>query len=100
MAKGTPDWRERMKEAFTAEEPFIGHPLLPIPLKESGARTQRVSAYVELEFLQFMEQYQARGGFRGVSEVLRRLAIIGAQTEGYQFEQPQGDKNERNTDKP
>lgn len=99
----TPDWRGRMEEAFLASEPFIGHPLLPIPLKEKGARTERASTYVELEFLQFMEQYAARGGFRGVSEVLRRLAILGAKAEGYQFDllQPKGDTHgKRNANQP
>lgn len=81
----TDAWRTRMEDAFQSKEPFIGHPLLPITLRENTARTERVSTYVELEFLKFMEQYEARGGFRSVSEVLRRLAIIGAQAEGYQF---------------
>jgi hypothetical protein len=104
MAKDSPDWRERLEEVFNRQEPFIGHPLLPIPLQDNKARTERVSSYVELEFLRFMEQYQARGGFRSTSEVLRRLAIVGAIAEGYQFT---GDINEgrdnhgkRNTDQP
>ena len=63
----------------------MGHPMLPIPLRDSKARTERVSTYVELDLLRFFEQYAARGGFRSTSEVLRRLAILGAATEGYQF---------------
>lgn len=82
-------WQERMESAFQSREQFMGHPLLPIPLRETKARTERVGTYVELDFLKFLEEYSARGGFRSVSEVLRRLAIIGAQTEGYVFEEKQ-----------
>jgi hypothetical protein len=80
------DWRERFEETFTSREPFIGHPLKPIPLLENPAKTERVSTYVELALLQFFEEYQARGGFKSVSEVVRRLSIIGAISEGYQFD--------------
>ena len=92
MAKnGT--WEKRLEEASAFKQPFLGHPLLPIPLRDNQARTERVSAYVELELLKFFEEYAARGGFRSTSEVLRRLAILGAQTEGYQFsEQPGQEK--------
>lgn len=79
------NWQERVEKAFQAREPFLGHAMLPIPLQETKARTERVSAYVEYDFYKFMEQYGARGGFRSVSEVLRRLAIIGAAAEGYKF---------------
>jgi len=79
-------WQDRMEEAFQAREPFLGHPLKPIPLRETKSRTERVSTYVEYDFFKFMQEYAARGGFRGVSEVLRRLAILGAAHEGYQFE--------------
>lgn len=74
-----------MEEAFQSREPFMGHPLLPIPLKDDSARTERVSTYVELDLLRFFEQYKVRMGARSVSEVLRRLAILGATKEGYQF---------------
>lgn len=83
----TEAWQGRMEEAFQAREPFLGHPLLPIPLRETKSRTERVSTYVEYDFYKFMEQYCARGGFRGISEVLRRLAILGAKAEGYQFDE-------------
>ena len=86
----TERWQDRMEEAFQSPEPFVGHPLLPIPLRDTKARTERVSTYVEYDFYKFMQQYAARGGFRGISEVLRRLAILGAKAEGYQFEE-QGD---------
>jgi hypothetical protein len=79
------DWRDRMEDAFQSREPFIGHPLLPIPLRENSAKTERISVYVELDLLKFFEQYAARGGFRSTSEVVRRLAILGATKEGYQF---------------
>lgn len=89
---GEKTWEQRLDEARTSKEPFIGHPLLPIPLLEKSARTERVSAYLELSLVRFLEQYQVRGGFRGLSEVLRRLVIIGATKEGYQF---QGSLDER-----
>lgn len=89
MAKGG-NWEKRLDETSQVQEPFIGHPLLPIMLLDDQARTERVSAYVEMPFQKFLEQYRVRGGFRSTSEVIRRLAIIGAQAEGYQFvEQPQ-----------
>jgi hypothetical protein len=84
-------WQERMEDAFQAREPFLGHPLLPIPLRETKSRTERVSTYVEYDFYKFMQEYAARGGFRGISEVLRRLAILGAKAEGYQFDEKDGD---------
>jgi hypothetical protein len=77
------DWRERLEDAFQSREPFLGHPLKPIPLLEDTARTERVSTYVELPLLEFFEQYKKRMGARGVSEVVRRLAILGALAEGY-----------------
>lgn len=85
--------RKRMRAELGARlgephrDPFLGHPLLPIPLRDNKSRTERVSTYVELDLLRFFEQYCARGGFRSVSEVLRRLAILGAQAEGYQFDE-------------
>lgn len=88
MAKDS-KWGKRLEEAGQFKQPFLGHPLLPIPLRDNQARTERVSAYVEMDLLKFFEEYAARGGFRSTSEVLRRLAILGAQAEGYQFsEQP------------
>ena len=79
-------WEQRLEETRHSTEPFLGHPLLPIPLRDSKSRTERVSTYTELDFLRFMEQYKERGGFRSVSEVLRRLAILGAISEGYQVD--------------
>jgi hypothetical protein len=79
-------WKERMESAFQSREPFMGHPLLPIPLRENTARTERVSTYVELDLLRALEQYAVRGGFRSVSEVLRRLSILGLHAEGYEFD--------------
>lgn len=79
-------------KAREAQPPsFLGHPMLPIALRDNHSRTERVSTYVELSFRKFLAEYAARGGFRGESEVLRRLAILGAQSEGYQFDE-QGDK--------
>lgn len=86
------NWKERMETAFQAKEPFLGHPLLPIPLRDNNARTERVSTYVELDLLKALEQYAVRGGFRSVSEVLRRLAIIGLHAEGYQFDHAAAEK--------
>ena len=82
-------WRKRLEKAFEGREPFLGHPLLPIPLRENTARTERVSTYIELDLFRFLEQYSARGGFRSVSEVIRRLIILGAEAEGYQFDKPE-----------
>lgn len=65
--------------------PFLGHKMLPIPLRDDAARTERVSTYVELDLLKFYEEYKVRMGARSVSEVLRRLSILGAQAEGYLF---------------
>lgn len=92
MAEKT--WEQRLDEARTSKEPFLGHPLLPIPLRDTRSRTERVSTYMELSLLRFLEQYSARGGFRGTSEVIRRLTILGAIAEGYQFddEQENGEK--------
>ena len=83
----TSAWRERMEDAFNSREPFVGHPLHPIPLRTNGARTERVSTYVELDLLKALEQYAARMGARSVSEVVRRLTILGLQGEGYQFDE-------------
>lgn len=88
MTEATDSWKGRMEDAFQSKEPFLGHPLKPIPLRENAARTERVSTYVELDLLKALEEYAARGGFRSTSEVLRRLAIIGLQSEGYQVDQP------------
>lgn len=63
-----------------------GVPLLPIPLLGDEARTERVSSYVEPSLLRFYERYRLRMGARSVSEVIRRLTIIGAQSEGHSFE--------------
>jgi hypothetical protein len=89
MSTGSDPWRERLERAFQSREPFLGHPLLPIPLRDNSARTERVSTYVELDLFRFLEQYSARGGFRSVSEVIRRLVIIGAEAEGYKFDKPE-----------
>ena|SRR5256885_1292436 len=85
MTEMADKWQDRLEDAFQSREPFLGHPLLPIPLLETTSRTERVSTYVEYDFYKFMQEYAARGGFRGISEVLRRLAILGAAHEGYQF---------------
>lgn len=95
---GEMTWQQRLEEQFQGREEFLGHPLQPIPLRENAARTERVSAYIELDLLRFLEQYSARGGFRSVSEVLRRLTIIGAEAEGYQFNQ--GDNQSGKNRKP
>lgn len=82
-------WQEKMEKSFNKQEPFIGHSLRPIPLRENAARTERVSTYMELDLLKALEEYAARGGFRSTSEVLRRLAILGLESEGYKVnEQP------------
>lgn len=86
MTEATDAWKGRLENAFNHTEPFLGHPLKPIPLRENAARTERVSTYVELDLLKALEEYAARGGFRSTSEVLRRLAIIGLQSEGYQLD--------------
>jgi hypothetical protein len=82
-------WRDKLERAFQKQEPYRGHSLLPIPLRENAARTERVSTYIELDLFRFLEEYSARGGFRSVSEVIRRLIIIGAEAEGYEFDRPE-----------
>lgn len=83
------DWKARLEAAFQSQEPFIGHPLAPIPLLKTPKRTEKVVSYVELELVMFFEQYAARMGGGSVSEVVRRLAIIGAMAEGYAFDEEQ-----------
>lgn len=65
---------------------YWGHSLKPISVQNNRSRTERVSSYVEYDFLQFLEEYRDRMGVRSVSEALRRLAILGAQSEGYVFD--------------
>lgn len=74
-------FRARVQEV----EPFIGHPLKPLPMRKNPARTEKVATYMELDLLKFVEEYSARAGFRSTSEAIRRLCIIGAQAEGYAF---------------
>lgn len=86
---GDKTFEDRIAEARDSLGDFLGNPMLPIPLRDDKSRTERVSTYVELDLLKFFEEYKVRAGFRSVSEVLRRLAIIGAQVEGYHFNEPQ-----------
>ena len=97
MGEMTDRWQDRLEDAFQAREPFLGHPMLPIPLRDTKARTERISTYVEYDFYKFMQEYEARGGFRGLSEVLRRLAILGAIAEGYKFDLDQDRSKESGT---
>lgn len=85
------DWQSRIRDALTSKQPFIGHPLHPIPLRDNTPRTEKISTYVELEFLFFLEEYAARAGFRSISEVMRRLMVIGAMAEGYTFDEQNGE---------
>jgi hypothetical protein len=71
----------------TAPDPYVGHPLKPIPLRSNPTRTEKVATYVELGLLKFYEEYAARCGFRSVSEAVRRLSIIGAMAEGYKVDE-------------
>lgn len=71
---------------------YWGHSLKPISVRGNKSRTERVSTYVEYDFLQFLQEYRDRLGVRSVSEALRRLAILGAQSEGYTFTEGKGDK--------
>jgi hypothetical protein len=82
------DWRERLEEAFQSQEPFLGHPLRPIPLMDDAGRTERVSSYMELPLVQWLEQQSKRMGARGISEVVRRYVILGAIAEGYKTDEP------------
>lgn len=59
----------------------------PVSLADNKSRPERVSAYVEYEFAKFLDSYRARIGVRSVSEALRRLAIIGAKSEGYKTDE-------------
>jgi hypothetical protein len=86
MAKSTEDFRERMRATLADHHPFLGHPLLPIPLRDEKARTERVSSYVEIGLVKFLEGYKIRMGSRGISEAARRLMILGAMVEGYIFD--------------
>lgn len=85
MAQRDSDFHTRLMDALNASEPYLGHTLLPIPLMEERARTERVSAYVELDLVRFLEEYKTRMGARATSEAVRRLIILGAIAEGYQF---------------
>ena len=71
-------------------EDGVAHPMLPIPLLDDAARTERVSAYVELPLLRFLERYKVRMGARSLSEVIRRLTILGAERENYKFDESRG----------
>lgn len=76
-------WRDRLEQAFLESEPYIGHPLKPLPIRKNPQRTEKLVTYVELDLVRFVEQYAARTGNESVSGALRRLAIIGAIAEGY-----------------
>jgi hypothetical protein len=67
-------------------ELYWGHSQKPVTMHGTKSRTERVSTYVEYELVQFLEEYRDRLGMRSVSEALRRLAILGAQAEGYNFD--------------
>ena len=67
----------------TTPDPFLGHPLKPLPLRENPIRSEKIGTYVELPLARFYEEYAARCGFRSVSEAVRRLSILGAIAEGY-----------------
>ncbi len=64
-------------------EPW-GHPMKPVPLMADAPRLTRVSTYVEDELDSFLAQYAGRAGM-SKSHALRRLAILGAMSEGYVF---------------
>lgn len=86
LSSQLPTWRQRLEQTFLGQEPFIGHPLKPLPLRDNPARTERVSAFVEIELFRFLEEYSARMGSRSMSEAIRRLVVIGAIVEGYETE--------------
>jgi hypothetical protein len=56
----------------------------PVQLHMWG-RAERVSSYIEIELYRFLEQYRADYGYRSVSEVMRHLTILGAESEGFTF---------------
>lgn len=73
------------------DDSWLGHPMHPISIKREEPKTTRESTYVEEEFSKFLGEYGLRGGM-SKSHVLRRLAILGAMSEGYQFDGQLEDK--------
>lgn len=66
------------------KELWLGHPMKPVPILRDAPRLTRVSTYVEAELDTFLAEYALRAGM-SKSHALRRLAILGAMSEGYQF---------------
>ena len=66
------------------KEVYLGHRTLPVMIRSRG-HSERVSTYMELSLLKFLESYRAHGGYRSVSGVMRHLIIAGAEAEGYHF---------------
>lgn len=81
------DWQKRLDETLSTNEPYLGHELRPIPLRKSPPKTEKIATYVELDLYKFFEEYAVRMGARSISEVVRRLSIIGALAEGYKFDE-------------
>lgn len=61
----------------------------PIMLESNrSGRTERVCSYVEPGLMTMLEDYRIKAGDTSISVALRRLTIIGAEVEGYQFVHP------------
>jgi len=74
---------KRAKDAQQAAY-FYGHDMKPIPIGEEHPKPNRESTYVEEGFSEFLQQYANRMG-ASRAHALRRLAILGALSEGYKF---------------
>jgi hypothetical protein len=86
------DFKKKLADRLASAQPYLGHPMLPIPLLPQSARTIKVGSYVELELARFLEEYTGRYGGRSTSETVRRLIIIGAMAEGYIFDESEQPK--------
>jgi hypothetical protein len=60
---------------------------IKVPGTPRGERTERVSAYVEYDVFNVIDDYRERMGLSSNSDALRRLAIVGAMAEGYTFDE-------------
>jgi len=67
------------------KEPWLGNPMKPIPITQDLPRDTRESTYIEETLSRFIGEYSLRGGMSR-SHAVRRLIILGAMSEGYEFE--------------
>lgn len=67
------------------DDSWLGHHMRPIKIRKEEPKILRESTYLEEELSKFLAEYALRAGM-SKSHVLRRLAILGAMSEGYQFD--------------